>query len=381
MTRKTLLMATALAALSAAITVPAATAAPAVRASLVDGVLRVAGSPFSDQIALRLSATDPSQLQVDGNADGSADNTFDINSFASIVVDGRRGNDLVQLDTANGAFTTARPTIVVGGTGDDTLLGGSGNELFFGGSGNDFVDGNGGTDTAFLGSGNDTFVWDPGDGSDTVEAGFGFDTHVFNGAGGNEVMAATADGHRVKFTRVQGGIVMNLNDFEALDVNALGGIDSVTINDLAGTGLTDVTVDLANSIGSAFSDGAADTVQVEGTAGVDTIAATANGGAVDVNGLGGLSADRAHGPHARQAHARHPRRCGQRVRRGGGQRPDPGHRPVDRSGIAGSAGSMADPTDPASDCLRPRCARPGSRFHRPRSRRTLRATASRWRRR
>ena len=51
------------------------------------------------------------------------------------------------------------------------------------------------------------------------------------------------------------------------------------------TGLTDVSVDLANSPGSDFSDGVADAVKVEGTAGVDTIAATANGGAVDVTGL------------------------------------------------------------------------------------------------
>ena len=285
MTRKTLLMATALAALSTSIAVPVVAAAPTVRARLVDGTLRVAGSPFADQIVLRLSATDPSQLQVDVDADGSADDTFDINSFASIVVDAGRGNDFVQLDTANGAFTTARPTIVDGGNGDDILLGGSGNELFFGGRGGDFVDGNGGADTAFLGDGDDTFVWDPGDANDTVEGGSGFDTHLFNGAGGPEIFAATAEGHRVRFTRSAGTIVMDLNDIEALDVNALGGADSVTINDLAGTGLTDVTVDLASVIRGTAADAAADTIQVEGTAGVDTIAATANGGAVEVDGL------------------------------------------------------------------------------------------------
>ena len=285
MTRKTLLMATALAALSASIAVPAVSAAPTVRARVVDRTLRVTGSPSADRIALRLSATDPSQLQLDVNADGSADDTFDINSFASIVVDAGRGNDFVRLDTANGAFTTAKPTIVAGGRGDDTLLGGSGNELFFGGSGNDFVDGNGGNDTAFLGSGNDNFTWDPGDGSDTVEGGFGFDTHVFNGASGAvETFEAKANGHRVTFNRTPGGITMDLNDFEALVVNTLGNADTVTINDLAGTGLTDVTVDLAFDLGSDFSDGVADTVQVEGTAGVDTISATA-GAAVDVAGL------------------------------------------------------------------------------------------------
>lgn len=287
MQRKTLLLATSLAALSATIAVPTVSAAGAasVTARVIDGTLRVTGSPSADRIALRVSASDPNQLQVDVDADGSADATFDIGRFASIVVHARGGDDLVRLDTTNGAFTTTKPTIVFGGAGDDTLLGGSGNETFFGGRGNDFVDGNGGADTAFLGRGDDTFVWDPGDGSDTVEGGRGFDTHVFNGSAGGETFVAAPDGHRVRFTRNLGNIVMDLNGVEALDLNTLGGTDSTTIDDLAGTGLTDVTVDQAFDLGSDFSDGAADTVQIEGTDGIDTIAAAANGGAVDVTGL------------------------------------------------------------------------------------------------
>jgi Ca2+-binding RTX toxin-like protein len=285
MTRRTFLAATALAGLSAAIAVPAAIAAPTVHARVVHGTLEVTGSPFADRIALRLDTNDPSRLQLDIDADGSADDSFDIGRFGSIVVAAGRGNDFVLLDTANGAFTTAKPTIVSGGRGDDILLGGSGNETFLGGRGNDFVDGNGGTDTAVLGSGDDTFVWDPGDGSDTVDGGTGTDTHVFNGAAGNETFAATADGHRVRFTRDLGGIVMDLADIEALDVNALGGSDKVRIDDLAGTGLAEVTVDLASAIRGSVSDGAADSVQVEGTAGVDRIAATADGAAIDVAGL------------------------------------------------------------------------------------------------
>ena len=287
MQRKTLLLATSLAALSATIAVPTVSAAGAasVTARVIDGTLRVTGGPSADRIALRVSASDPNQLQVDVDADGSADATFDIGRFASIVVHARGGDDLVRLDTTNGAFTTTKPTIVFGGAGDDTLLGGSGNETFFGGRGNDFVDGNGGADTAFLGRGDDTFVWDPGDGSDTVEGGRGFDTHVFNGSAGGETFVAAPDGHRVRFTRNLGNIVMDLNGVEALDLNTLGGTDSTTIDDLAGTGLTDVTVDQALDLGSDFSDGAADTVQIEGTDGIDTIAAAANGGAVDVTGL------------------------------------------------------------------------------------------------
>jgi hypothetical protein len=248
-------------------------AAPRIHARVTDGVLFVAGTPFADQI------------KIDSGNDGTADASVDLASFNDIVVDAGRGDDRVSLDTANGAFTTAKPTFVFGGSGDDSLIGGSGDETFFGGSGNDFVDGNGGTDTAFLGSGNDTFVWDPGDGSDTVEGGSGFDTHVFNGSGADEVMAATANGSRVTFTRDKGNIVMDLNSIEALDVNALGGADQVTINDLSGTGLTDVSVDLAGSLGGATADGAADTVKVNGSNGDDTIHASASGGAVTVSGL------------------------------------------------------------------------------------------------
>ena len=285
MTRNTLLAAAALAAMATTIAVPIATAAPTVRARVIDGTLRVSGTPFADTFTLRVSRTDPNQLQLDIGDDGTADDTFDLATFAAIDVDANGGDDVVRLDTANGAFTTAKPTQVDGGKGDDTLFGGSGNELFFGGRGNDFVDGNGGTDTAFLGEGDDTFVWDPGDGNDTVEGQSGFDTHIFNGAGGNEIFAATANNGRVTFTRSAGNIVMDLNSIEALDLRALGGTDTVNINDLTGTDLTSVDVDLAAAIGGAASDRAADAVTVVGTDGVDTIAATANGGGVNVNGL------------------------------------------------------------------------------------------------
>ena len=143
MTRNTLLAAAALAAMATSIAVPIAVAAPAVRAKVIDGTLRVSGTPFADRFALRVSGTDPNQLQLDIGDDGTADDSFDLASFSTIDVGGGGGDDFVRLDTANGAFTTTRPTLVDGGKGDDTLIGGSGNELFFGGRGNDFVDGNG----------------------------------------------------------------------------------------------------------------------------------------------------------------------------------------------------------------------------------------------
>jgi hypothetical protein len=264
---------------------PVAAAAPKATAEVADGTLFVVGSQKADQITLRLDPRNSDVLNVDFGDNGTIDFSFFRSTFDTILVEAGNGDDTIRIDQTNGVFTTTERTVVFGQNGDDTFIGGSGNELFFGGNGNDVADGNGGVDTAFLGQGNDTFVWDPGDGSDVVNGGRGFDRMVFNGAGGNEIMAATASGDRVLFTRNLGNIVMDLGGIEAIDVNTLGGTDSVTVNDVTGTDLAQVNVDLAAALGGSTPDDQADTVTVKGTDGIDTIAANADGAAVDVTGL------------------------------------------------------------------------------------------------
>ena len=73
----------------------------------------------------------------------------------------------------------------------------------------------------------------PGDGSDIVEGQDGTDTLLFNGAAGAEIFAASSNGGRLLFTRNVGNIVMDTDDVEILTLNALGGTDTVTVNDLA----------------------------------------------------------------------------------------------------------------------------------------------------
>ena len=257
-------------------------AAPQLAGGVVDGTLVLRGGPNPERIVLRLSPLDSNRLLVD---DGSTEQSFDLATFAAIAVDAGNGDDVVVIDQANGTFTTTKATTIAGGNGDDTLLGGSGAETFDGGRGDDVADGNGGADTAFLGTGDDTFVWDPGDGSDRFEGGSGSDTQVFNGAAGNEVMAATAVGGRVRFTRVQGSIVMDLDDVEVIDVRALGGTDAITVGDVGPTDLRRVDVGLATTLGDNASDGVADTVTVTGTPGIDTIRASTVGAAAEVTGL------------------------------------------------------------------------------------------------
>ncbi|MGB8513866.1 MAG: hypothetical protein WCE24_13895, partial [Pseudolabrys sp.] len=144
---------------------------------------------------------------------------------------------------------TAGPDQLFGGNGNDTLNGGDGNDTLDGGRGDDMVVGGKGADTAFLGAGNDTFVWNNGDGSDVVEGQAGFDTLVFNGnvdpTVAEQIKIFANDNGRATLFRTQGNITMDLNSVERIELNdALGGTDNITINDLTGTDVKEVAIDL-----------------------------------------------------------------------------------------------------------------------------------------
>ena len=134
--------------------------------------------------------------------------------------------------SATGNLAALIGVTVDGGAGNDTILGSNGADLLLGGDGNDFVDGDQGNDIALLGAGDDVFQWDPGDGSDIVEGQDGIDTLLFNGSAANENIEISANGGRVLFTRDVANIIMDLNDVETINFNALGGTDNIMVNDL-----------------------------------------------------------------------------------------------------------------------------------------------------
>ena len=251
---------------------------------LKDGLLTIEGTKRSDRLTLRLAAGDAGVLQLDVGDDGSADYDFARQDVSRIELAGGDGDDALRIDERNGAVGDIATTID-GGAGADILAGGSGAELLLGGDGNDSIDGNRGNDVAFMGAGDDTFVWDPGDGSDVVEGEEGSDTMLFNGAGGPEQVDLSANGNRLRFFRTQGTITMDTRGVERVDFNALGGADTVTVNDLTGTDVTSVNVDLAGSIGGSAGDGSADRVVVNATNGNDAITVTGDAGGVKASGL------------------------------------------------------------------------------------------------
>ena len=257
-----------------------------------------------------LSGTDVDVVNIDlrgpdGGGDGAAD-TVTVNGTNSdvadnIVIAGDAGGVTVMglQATVNMFFQEqANDRLTVNGlAGADvfdatnleadgiqlTLNGGLGADVFLGSQGADLINGGDGNDTAFMGAGNDTFVWNPGDDNDTLEGQAGFDTLQFNGANVDETITISANGERAFFSRNVANVTMDLNDVEAISFNASGGADTITIDDLSGTDVTEVNINLAAPGGGG--DTQPDTIIINATDGDDVVLVFGDSGAVSVMGL------------------------------------------------------------------------------------------------
>lgn len=257
------------------------------------GVLVENGDNLANTITTSRDAA--GQISVNGGAvsiDGGQP-TFD--NTTEIVAFGGNGNDTISLDNAvlppaqlfggngNDVLTGGSGADqLFGGNGNDTLNGGDGNDILNGGHGNDTVIGGKGTDTAFLGAGNDTFIWNPGDGNDVVDGGRGFDTLVFNGKTTGEIFSIDAKGSGATFNRANGTI--DLTSVERIQFDAQGKTpNNITINDLTGTGVQQVAIDLGSGAPDDTVNGVADTVNIKSTNG-QPITVSDHKGVVTVTG-------------------------------------------------------------------------------------------------
>jgi Ca2+-binding RTX toxin-like protein len=213
---------------------------------------------------------------------GSAGNATVLGLRARVNITRAEGaNDTLTIN-ALGGNDTVRASTLAAGVVKLQINGGLGNDTITGSAGSDVVLGGDGSDTAFLGAGNDVFMWNPGDDSDVIEGQAGTDTLVFNGANAAENIDISAQAGRVRFFRDLAAATMNTNDVEHIDFNAFGGADTIVVNNLAGTDVTQVNLNLALAGGG---DTQADTVVVMGTAGNDAITMSGSAGSASVLGL------------------------------------------------------------------------------------------------
>ena len=180
-------------------------------------------------------------------------------------------------DTLNGG---AGNDLLLGGGGNDSLLGGAGNDTLDGQAGDDTLDGQGGNDLLIGSDGNDTFVLgNNAGGDDTVTGGEGFNQIVVNGTNGADTLIVGQSSGRITVTRGGATIVADTNmSVQGVTVNALGGNDTVTIQDLSAIACP-VLVIVNGGDGNDLITGQGATIGVvrlllNGDAGADTIIGT-----------------------------------------------------------------------------------------------------------
>src|SRR5919198_680954 len=185
----------------------AATTAPAsaaTTATFSNGVLTVFGDSADNSIVISRDAA--GKILVNGGAIAVVGGTPTVANTSRIRVFGLDGQDAITLNEANGPLPAAN---LFGGAGNDTLTGGSLDDQLFGQAGDDRM------------------VWNPGDDTDLNEGGDGVDTVEVNGGNGAEVFAATANGPRLRFDRLNPApFSIDIGTSENLVVNMNGGDDS-----------------------------------------------------------------------------------------------------------------------------------------------------------
>lgn len=256
----------------------AADATTPATATVAGSTLLVTGTEAADTVSLRLDAN-AGALTVDF-AGAAPAQTFNRATFTAINVSLGAGDDSFGV-SAQGQFHDI-PLTVDGGSGNDFLRGSDGNDVILGGAGDDDIDGGRGADTEQLGAGTDSALWLPGEASDVIDGGGGHDTLVFIGAAAAETFDFTANAGGALLTRDLGGIRMDLERVDEVDLATLGGTDHVNVADLSQTALRSVRLDLSSA---GAPDGQLDIVSVDGTDQPDHVSVAAQDSAVDVSGL------------------------------------------------------------------------------------------------
>lgn len=153
-------------------------AAPVPSAVLVGPVLMISGTDESDTIVVGRGADKKSVVVQMANKNGMVTKTFPKAFVWAAVVDGRAGDDTLQVSEAFGTFV---PTLMVGGQGADVMGGGSADDVLVGddlfpargtaAGGDDIMTGGDGDDVMLGGEGNDVMLG--GTGADYLDGGTG----------------------------------------------------------------------------------------------------------------------------------------------------------------------------------------------------------------
>jgi hypothetical protein len=292
-------------------------------ATLGNGIVTITGTAAGDVVDVEMSHD---VLTVDFGFDGTVDAHFPMSRIERVIaqlnggddglsvtgigvgdvpitISGGSGNDALGVVGFEDALVAGdAPVTIFGDGGNDTLsasVPGSASISLAAGAGNDVVFGGHGSigpERISLGAGIDKLVstFDVAASpfrtrSDTVDGGAGRDTLELRGTFKSENLDLSANAGHLLVAHDQGDI--DAVGFENVTWFGFGGNDeggsgdSVTVNDLSGTGVVNFTPNFSSPFDATVPNNSSDQLRVAGTAGADHITVSGSGANITVTGL------------------------------------------------------------------------------------------------
>ena len=230
---------------------------------------------------------------------GNGNDYIELGNDITVSVDlfGDGGNDYIQ--------GGPNDDTIEGGGGDDQILGGDGIDTISGDSGSDMITGGLAADILYGHGGPDVFYWTKydsqvDDGQDSIiNGGSGSDTMVITaGDGGEDITVSQNASNNIVITWNNESLALTGISIEGLDINLADGADTFTVEDILGSGVTSIYLDLGNFDAEAYNqaeennedydpiDYKPDSVLLKGSSGNDSYVLDSADGLVNVSRVG-----------------------------------------------------------------------------------------------
>ena len=214
--------------------------------------------------------------------DGLGNVLADVVGVDSLLIDTKNGNDTINASALPAGLTQLT---IDGGSGNDTIIGSQGADTLIGGDGDDVVTAGAAMTSRFWVRATTCSSGTRATAAIRSRARLASTRCCLTAPTLTRISTSRPMVRGAMFTRDVANVTMDLNGVEKIEFHALGGADNIVVNDLSGTDVKQVAIDLSCLPAAAPAMARPIRVTVNGTAGNDKISVGSGGTGLLSTGL------------------------------------------------------------------------------------------------